>query len=68
LKAVQGVADVVSFGGEVKTYEVTVDPNKLSAFGFSADDVFNAIKDNNGNVGGDVVEKERKPTWCAGLA
>src|SRR6267154_2885877 len=57
LKAVQGVADVVSFGGEVKTYEVTVDPNKLSAFGFTADDVFNAVKSNNGNVGGDVIEK-----------
>ncbi len=57
LKAVQGVADVVSFGGEVKTYEVTVDPNKLSAFDFSAQDVFNAVQANNGNVGGDVVEK-----------
>src|SRR5260221_423065 len=57
LKAVQGVADVVSFGGEVKTYEVTLEPNKLTAFGFTADDVFNAIKANNDNVGGDVVEK-----------
>jgi len=67
LKAVQGVADVVSFGGEVKTYEVTVDPNKLSAFGFSADDVFNAIKDNNGNVGGDVVEKGTQAYLVRGL-
>ena len=57
LKAVQGIADVVSFGGEVKTYEVTIDPNRLSAFGFTADDVFNAIKANNDNVGGDVIEK-----------
>ncbi len=56
LKAVQGVADVVSFGGEVKTYEVTIDPNKLSAFNFSAKDVFDAVQENNGNVGGDVVE------------
>jgi cobalt-zinc-cadmium resistance protein CzcA len=57
LKAVQGVADVVSFGGEVKTYEVTIDPNKLAAFNFSAKDVFDAVQANNGNVGGDVVEK-----------
>src|SRR5882762_4462137 len=67
LKAVQGIADVVSFGGEVKTYEVTVDPNKLSAFGFSADDVFNAIKDNNGNVGGDVIEKGTQAYLVRGL-
>src|SRR5882672_2883700 len=67
LKAVQGVADVVSFGGEVKTYEVTIDPNKLSAFGFTADDVFNAIKANNDNVGGDVVEKGTQAYLVRGL-
>jgi cobalt-zinc-cadmium resistance protein CzcA len=67
LKAVQGIADVVSFGGEVKTYEVTVDPNKLSAFGFTAEDVFNAIKSNNGNVGGDVIEKGTQAYLVRGL-
>jgi cobalt-zinc-cadmium resistance protein CzcA len=67
LKAVQGVADVVSFGGEVKTYEVTLDPNKLTAFGFTADDVFDAIKANNDNVGGDVVEKGTQAYLVRGL-
>ncbi len=67
LKAVQGVADVVSFGGEVKTYEVTIDPNKLAAFGFAPDDVFNAIKANNDNVGGDVVEKGTQAYLVRGL-
>ncbi len=67
LKAVQGIADVVSFGGEVKTYEVTVDPNKLSAFGFTAEDVFNAIQANNGNVGGDVIEKGTQAYLVRGL-
>jgi cobalt-zinc-cadmium resistance protein CzcA len=67
LKAVQGVADVVSFGGEVKTYEVTLDPNKLTAFGFTADDVYRAIKSNNDNVGGDVVEKGTQAYLVRGL-
>lgn len=67
LKAVQGVADVVSFGGEVKTYEVTVDPNKLAAFGFTAEDVFNAIRANNDNVGGDVIEKGTQAYLVRGL-
>lgn len=57
LKAVQGVADVVSFGGEVKTYEVTIDPNRLSAYNFTANDVYTAVNENNSNVGGDVVER-----------
>ncbi len=67
LKAVQGIADIVSFGGEVKTYEVTLDPKKLTAFDFSAEDVFNAIKSNNDNVGGDVVEKGTQAYLVRGL-
>jgi heavy metal efflux system protein len=55
LKAVQGIADVVSFGGELKIYEVGVDPYKLAEFNFSAEDVFQAIAENNGNVGADVI-------------
>jgi len=56
LKAVPGIADVISFGGEVKTYEVTLNPNLLSSFDFSPDDVFEALQNNNSNVGGDVIE------------
>ncbi len=67
LKAVQGVADVVSFGGEVKIFEVTVDPNKLSAFNFSPEDVFTALNENNSNVGGDVVELGTQSYLVRGL-
>ncbi|MBY0432961.1 MAG: efflux RND transporter permease subunit, partial [Cyclobacteriaceae bacterium] len=56
IKAVAGVADVVSFGGEVKTFEVTLNPNLLTSYNFSADDVFDALATNNSNVGGDVIE------------
>ncbi len=56
VKAVAGIADVISFGGEVKTYEVTLNPNLLSSFNFSPDDVFEALQNNNSNVGGDVIE------------
>src|SRR6478609_4684822 len=56
LKAVPGVADVISFGGEIKTFEVTLDPYRLISYGFSAEDVFDAVGENNGNVGGDVIE------------
>ncbi|MBS1681348.1 MAG: efflux RND transporter permease subunit [Bacteroidetes bacterium] len=67
VKAVQGIADVVSFGGEVKTYEVTLDPNRLVAYNFSANDVFNAVHENNSNVGGDVVERGTQTFLVRGL-
>ena len=67
LKAVPGVADVISFGGEVKTYEVTVDPYRLKSYEFSPQDVFNAIQANNGNVGGDVIEKGQQVYMVRGL-
>lgn len=57
LRSVSGVADVVSFGGEVKTYEVSVNPNQLSAYGISSLELYEAIAGSNVNVGGDVIEK-----------
>src|SRR5262249_24943959 len=49
------VGDVVSFGGEVKTYEITVDPQKLASYNITPLDVFNAAAKSNINVGGDVI-------------
>src|ERR1700733_9347861 len=44
LRAVPGVADINSFGGEVKTYEIRVDPGKLTNLGISPLDVYSAIQ------------------------
>lgn len=57
LMSVDGVADVVSFGGEEKSYEVRVNPIELANYGLTALDVFEAISKSNINVGGDVIEK-----------
>ena len=57
LKKVNGVADVVSFGGEVKTYEIKVDPNLLTQYDLTALDVYESVSKSNVNVGGDVIEK-----------
>ncbi|HWD42072.1 MAG TPA: CusA/CzcA family heavy metal efflux RND transporter [Fimbriimonas sp.] len=56
LKAVPGVADCLSFGGEVKQYQVMVDPGRLKALGLSIDDISGAIGKNNQNTGGNYVE------------
>lgn len=57
LRSVPGVADVVSFGGEIKTYEVQINPNQLASYGISNLDLYHAIEKCNLNVGGDVVSK-----------
>lgn len=52
---VAGVGDVVSFGGEVKTYEITVNPQKLASYDITPLDVYSAVSKSNINVGGDVI-------------
>lgn len=49
---VGGVTDVLSFGGEVRQYQVQVDPNKLAAYGLSMGQVSEALESNNRNAGG----------------
>ena len=56
LKSVPGVADCLSFGGEVKQFQVQVDPDRLKALGLGLDDVINAISNNNQNTGGNYVQ------------
>jgi Cu(I)/Ag(I) efflux system membrane protein CusA/SilA len=56
LKSVPGVAEVASIGGMVKQYQVVVDPQKLAAYGVTANDVSEALKRANQETGGGVVE------------
>jgi cobalt-zinc-cadmium resistance protein CzcA len=55
LRAVPGVADVVSFGGMTKTYEIKVDPGKITNLGITPLDVFSAVQKSNINIGGDMI-------------
>lgn len=57
LLSVPGIADVVSFGGEVKTYQITVDPQKSIQYGVTATELFDAVSKSNINVGGDVINQ-----------
>ena len=56
LKAVPGVSDVASIGGYVKQYQVNLDPNAILAYNLPLDKIINAIRMNNNDVGGRVVE------------
>ena len=57
LISVKGVADVSSFGGRVKQYEIAINPNNLKSYGITINDVFTALKKNNENTGGAYIEK-----------
>lgn len=52
LRGVPGVVEVNTFGGELKTYEVQVDPQKLQAFNIPLGRVLEALRENNSNAGG----------------
>lgn len=66
-KAIPGVADVNSFGGEEKTYEVSVNPALLQKYGLTSLDVYNAINRSNINVGGDVINKNDQAFVVRGI-
>ncbi len=58
LLGVKGVAEVSSFGGKLKQYQVTIDPNKLVAHKVTISDIFDALENNNQNTGGAYIEKQ----------
>ncbi len=52
-----GVADVSSFGGNIKQYEVAVDPERLRSYNVTIGELFNALEQNNQNTGGAYIDK-----------
>lgn len=57
LLPVDGVTDVLSFGGQVRQYQVKIDSHKLLGFGLTANDVKEAITANNRNAGGWFINR-----------
>lgn len=57
LVSVPGVANVVSFGGEEKIYEIKINPTELANYDLSPLEVYEAVSKSNINVGGDVIER-----------
>ena len=52
LMPVDGVTDVLSFGGDVRQYQVNIEPSKLLSYELSQADIVDALDNNNSNVGG----------------
>ncbi len=56
LQSVPGVAEVASIGGFVKQYQITIDPNRLAAYNLPLSTVIDAVRKNNQEVGGRLLE------------
>jgi cobalt-zinc-cadmium resistance protein CzcA len=67
LKNVPGVSEINSFGGYLKQFQVIVDPDKLLSYGLSVKQVFEAIRNNNQNVGGNIVNQASEQYIVRGI-
>ncbi|QDV34085.1 efflux RND transporter permease subunit [Tautonia plasticadhaerens] len=60
LRSLPGVVEVNAFGGELKTYEVQLDPSRLLHYRIPLNDVFEALERNNHNQGGGYIVHDRE--------
>ncbi len=66
LRSVPGVVEVNSYGGQLKTYEVQLDADKLVSYNLSLDQVFRALEQNNSNSGGAYIERRQEQVVIRG--
>lgn len=67
IKTAPGVADVSTFGGRVKQYQVTLDPERMRAFALDPADVMQALADNNANTGGGFLRSGEQAMVVRGI-
>jgi cobalt-zinc-cadmium resistance protein CzcA len=67
LKSVPGVANVSTYGGFVKQYQVQVDPYKLHGYKLSLNDVVTALATNNANAGANFIENAGEEVIIRGM-
>jgi heavy metal efflux system protein len=66
-RKVPGVADVVSWGGGIKQYQVTVDLARLRAYNLTLRQVFDAVANNNANAGGGYIQRGETALMIRGI-
>ena len=67
LLGVPGATEINSFGGYEKQYQVRLDPAKLQSYGLSLRDVYQAVSQNNANVGGAYIQKGAEQYLLRGI-
>ncbi len=67
LMPVDGVTDVLSFGGDVRQYQVNLDPSRLLAYGLNQQNVVDALENNNSNAGGWYMNRGQEQLVIRGV-
>ncbi|MBS1643967.1 MAG: CusA/CzcA family heavy metal efflux RND transporter [Bacteroidetes bacterium] len=62
-----GIAEVNGFGGELKQYEVALNPNRLKALNVTISEIFSALQKNNQNTGGAYIDKKPNAYFIRGI-
>jgi cobalt-zinc-cadmium resistance protein CzcA len=68
LRSVPGIVEVNSFGGQLKTYQVTLDAERLTAHGLAVGDILDALRASNRSVGGGYIEHQGEQYLIRGEA
>jgi cobalt-zinc-cadmium resistance protein CzcA len=68
LRGVPGVTEINSHGGELKTFQVELDPDKLATYNLPMKDVFEALRSNNANVGGGYLVHDGEARYIRGVS
>ncbi len=66
LSGIPGVVEVNTWGGQLKQYEVAINPDRLRAMNISVADVFSALENNNSVAGGGYIEKANESYFIRG--
>lgn len=67
LQGIEGVAEVSTWGGKLKQYEIAVNPNTLNSLGVTITEIFDALEKNNQNTGGAYIEKDQYAYFIRGV-
>lgn len=65
MRTVPGTAEVNSWGGLERQYQVRVDPTRLVTHGLTFEQVIEAVRANNANVGGGSIDRSGRATHAS---
>jgi cobalt-zinc-cadmium resistance protein CzcA len=68
MRSVAGVAEVNTWGGDVRRFEIVVDPEELAKRGLTMDQLIESVERNNANVGGGTIDQAGESTLVQGVA
>jgi heavy metal efflux system protein len=68
MRSVAGVAEVNTWGGDVRRFEIVVDPEELAKRGLTMDRLIEAVERNNANVGGGTIDQAGESSLVQGVA